>query len=151
MIVDRGSNAGWGVEGISSLLVAGPYHWEAHDLRGYGVQTNRFTFGAYRAPGAPTAAFALESLLDELAEKLGLDPIELRLKNAVVEGDVGVSGNPIPIDRRAGGARADPRAPALGAAGLAPGGRRDRDGGRPLARRARAGGGRLPRGLATGR
>ena len=96
MIVDRGSNAGWGVEGITSLLVAGPYRWEAHDIRGYGVQTNRFTFGAYRAPGAPTAAFALESLLDELADQLGLDPIEMRLKNAVVEGDVGVSGNPYP-------------------------------------------------------
>lgn len=97
MIVDRGSNAGWGVEGISSLLVAGPYNWEAHDLRGYGVQTNRVTFGAYRAPGAPTAAFALESLLDELATALELDPIELRLKNAVVEGDVGVSGSPSPV------------------------------------------------------
>jgi CO/xanthine dehydrogenase Mo-binding subunit len=97
MIVDRGSNAGWGVEGITSLLVAGPYNWEAHDVRGYGVQTNRFTFGAYRAPGAPTAAFALESLLDELAAKLGLDPIELRLKNAVVEGDIGISGNPYPV------------------------------------------------------
>jgi CO/xanthine dehydrogenase Mo-binding subunit len=96
MLVDRGSNAGWGVEGITSLLVAGPYRWEAHDLRGYGVQTNRFTFGAYRAPGAPTAAFALESLLDELAQRLGLDPIEMRLRNAVVEGDVGVSGNPFP-------------------------------------------------------
>jgi CO/xanthine dehydrogenase Mo-binding subunit len=96
LIVDRGSNAGWGVEGTSSLLVAGPYRWEAHDLRGYGVQTNRFTFGAYRAPGAPTAAFALESLLDELATKLGLDPLELRLTNAVVEGDLSVSGNSIP-------------------------------------------------------
>jgi CO/xanthine dehydrogenase Mo-binding subunit len=97
MIVDRGSNAGWGVEGISSLLIAGPYNWEAYDLRGYGVQTNRFTFGAYRAPGAPTAAFALESLLDELSKALGLDPIELRLKNAAVEGDVAVSGNPYPV------------------------------------------------------
>ena len=97
MIVDRGSNAGWGVEGITSLLVAGPYRWEAHDLRGYGVQTNRFTFGAYRAPGAPTAAFALESLLDRLATELGLDPIDLRLKNAVVEGDIGISGNPYPV------------------------------------------------------
>jgi CO/xanthine dehydrogenase Mo-binding subunit len=97
MIVDRGSNAGWGVEGITSLLVAGPYKWEAHDLRGYGVQTNRFTFGAYRAPGAPTAAFALESLLDHLAAEIGVDPIELRLKNAVVEGDIGVSGNPFPL------------------------------------------------------
>ena len=96
MIVDRGSNAGWGVEGISSLLVAGPYRWEAHDIRGYGVQTNRFTFGAYRGPGAPAAAFALETLLDELAAELGLDPVELRLRNAVVEGDVGVSGNPFP-------------------------------------------------------
>ncbi len=96
MIVDRGSNAGWGVEGITSLLVAGPYRWEAHDLRGYGVQTNRFTFGAYRGPGAPTAAFALESLLDELASELGVDPLELRLKNAVVEGDLSVSGNPFP-------------------------------------------------------
>ncbi|MGH3134186.1 MAG: xanthine dehydrogenase family protein molybdopterin-binding subunit [Gaiellaceae bacterium] len=96
MIVDRGTNAGWGVEGISSLLVAGPYRWEAHDLRGYGVQTNRFTFGAYRGPGAPTAAFALETLLDDLASELGLDPIELRLRNAVVEGDVGVSGNRFP-------------------------------------------------------
>ncbi|MGI8478525.1 MAG: xanthine dehydrogenase family protein molybdopterin-binding subunit [Gaiellaceae bacterium] len=96
MIVDRGSNAGWGVEGITSLLVAGPYRWEAHDLRGYGVQTNRFTFGAYRGPGAPTAAFALETLLDELAAELDLDPLELRLQNAVVEDDVGVSGNPFP-------------------------------------------------------
>jgi CO/xanthine dehydrogenase Mo-binding subunit len=96
MIVDRGTNAGWGVEGATSLLVAGPYRWEAHDLRGYGVQTNRVTFGAYRAPGAPTAAFALESLLDELAQRLELDPIEMRLKNAVVKGDVSISGTPLP-------------------------------------------------------
>jgi CO/xanthine dehydrogenase Mo-binding subunit len=96
MIVDRGTNAGWGVEGITSLLVAGPYRWEAHDLRGYAVQTNRFTFGAYRGPGAPTAAFAVETLLDELARELDLDPVDLRLRNAVVEGDVGVSGNPFP-------------------------------------------------------
>ena len=96
MIVDRGSNAGWGVEGITSALVAGPYRWDAHDIRGYGVQTNRFPFGAYRAPGAPTAAFALESLLDELAQKLGLDPIEMRLHNAVVEGDVAITGSPYP-------------------------------------------------------
>ena len=96
MIADRGSNAGWGVEGITSALVAGPYRWEAHDIRGYGVQTNRVTFGAYRAPGATTAAFALESLLDELAAELGLDALDLRRENAVVQGDIGVSGNPYP-------------------------------------------------------
>jgi CO/xanthine dehydrogenase Mo-binding subunit len=97
MVVDRGSNAGWGVEGITSLLVAGPYRWQAHDLRGYGVQTNRFTFGAYRGPGATTAAFAIESLVDELAAELDLDPLEVRLQNAVVEGDINVSGNPFPV------------------------------------------------------
>jgi CO/xanthine dehydrogenase Mo-binding subunit len=96
MLVDRGSNAGWGVEGITTLLVAGPYRWEAFDLRGYGIQTNRFTFGAYRAPGAPTAHFALETLVDELAEKLGVDPLELRLRNALVEGDTAVTGNAVP-------------------------------------------------------
>lgn len=97
MIVDRGSNASWGVEGITSLLVAGPYRWQAYDLRGYGVETNRFTHGAYRAPGAPTAAFAVESLLDELAEKLAVDPIELRSRNAAVEGDIAVSGRPFAL------------------------------------------------------
>ena len=95
MIVDRGSNAGWGVEGITTLLAAGPYRWEAFDITGYAVQTNRFTFGAYRGPGAPTAAYALESLVDELAVELGMDAIELRLKNALVEGDQGVTG-PVP-------------------------------------------------------
>ena len=64
-------------------------------MRGYGVQTNRFTFGAYRGPGAPTAAFAVETLIDELAAKLELDPLELRRKNALVEGDQGVTG-PVP-------------------------------------------------------
>jgi CO/xanthine dehydrogenase Mo-binding subunit len=97
IVVDRGSNAGWGLEGITSLLVAGPYRWQAYDLRGYGVQTNRFTFGAYRGPGATSAAFAVESLLDELAAELDLDPLELRLQNAVVEGDVNVGGNPFPV------------------------------------------------------
>ena len=53
----------------------------------------RDTSAPIARPGAPTAAFALESLLDELAARLDLDPIELRLRNAVVEGDVGISGN----------------------------------------------------------
>ena len=97
MIVDRGSNTGWGLEGITTQLVAGPYRWEAVDLRGYGVQTNRVTFGAYRGPGAPTAAWALESLIDELAATLGLDPLELRLRNAAVEGDPGVGGRPFAL------------------------------------------------------
>ena len=46
-------------------------------------------------PGSSYAAFAVESLLDELAAELGLDPVELRLKNACIEGDRGMTG-PVP-------------------------------------------------------
>ena len=53
---------------------------------GYDVVTNRPKQAAYRAPGAPMVAFAVESVLDELAQKIGMDPIELRLKNAAKEG-----------------------------------------------------------------
>jgi CO/xanthine dehydrogenase Mo-binding subunit len=53
---------------------------------GYDVVTNRPKQAAYRAPGAPMVAFAVESVLDELAKKIGVDPIELRLKNAAKEG-----------------------------------------------------------------
>ena len=97
VIADRGENPDWGVEDISAILVAGPYRWQAYRIRGYGVQTNHVTFGAYRGPGAPPAAFALESLVDELAQALGLDLVELRLTNAVQEGDKGVTGQAFPV------------------------------------------------------
>jgi CO/xanthine dehydrogenase Mo-binding subunit len=96
IVCDRGMNQEYGVEGISAMLTAGPYRWGAHELRGYGVLTNRVGAGAYRGPGAPPAAFAVETLLDELASELGLDPIELRLRNVLVEGDPGVDGQPFP-------------------------------------------------------
>jgi CO/xanthine dehydrogenase Mo-binding subunit len=53
---------------------------------GYDVMTNRPKQAAYRAPGSPMAAFAVESVIDELCNQLGLDPIEVRLKNAAKEG-----------------------------------------------------------------
>jgi CO/xanthine dehydrogenase Mo-binding subunit len=96
VVCDRGMNEEFGVEAISSLLAAGPYRWGAHELRGYGVVTNRVASGAYRGPGAPPAAFAVETLLDELAATLGMDPIELRLRNVLVEGDTGIDGSPFP-------------------------------------------------------
>ena len=52
--------------------------------------------GAYRAPGAPQATFALESTIDELSEGLCIDPIELRMKNAVEEGDLRGDNQPWP-------------------------------------------------------
>jgi CO/xanthine dehydrogenase Mo-binding subunit len=66
--------------GVMALLA--PYDVPAFRLVGFDVCVNKPKTTAYRAPGAPMAAFAAETLLDELAEKLGLDPIEIRLRNA---------------------------------------------------------------------
>jgi CO/xanthine dehydrogenase Mo-binding subunit len=92
IVADRGALTDMGVETISAVLSAGPYNWPAHDLTAVGVFTNRVGCGAYRAPGAPPAAFALESLIDELAARLGLDPVELRLRNVSVAGDTSLDG-----------------------------------------------------------
>ncbi|GAB1477641.1 xanthine dehydrogenase family protein molybdopterin-binding subunit [Paracoccaceae bacterium] len=54
---------------------------------GFEVLANRPKAAAYRAPGSPMAAFAVESLLDEMCRELALDPLQVRLKNAVREGD----------------------------------------------------------------
>jgi CO/xanthine dehydrogenase Mo-binding subunit len=53
---------------------------------GYEVLVNRPKTAAYRAPSAPMAAFAVESVIDELAQKLGIDPVAFRIKNAAREG-----------------------------------------------------------------
>lgn len=53
---------------------------------GWDVVTNRPKQAAYRAPGAPMAAYAVESVISELAEKIGMDPIDFRLKNAAKPG-----------------------------------------------------------------
>src|SRR5260370_5935914 len=55
-------------------------------IDGYDVVVNKPSTAAYRAPGATNAAFATETVVDELSEKLGIDPIELRLKNAAKQG-----------------------------------------------------------------
>ena len=63
-----------------------PYDVANVDVVGYDVVTNRPKVAAYRAPGAPISEYAVESVVDELAEATGLDPIEFRLKNAAREG-----------------------------------------------------------------
>ena len=63
-----------------------PYDLEDFSIVGYDVVVNRPKVAAYRAPGAPISAFAVECVLDELAKKLGMDPLELREKNAAHEG-----------------------------------------------------------------
>jgi len=61
-------------------------------IEGFDVVTNKPKVNAYRAPGAPMATFAVESVVDEIAAGLEADPIDLRLHNAVREGSVAVYG-----------------------------------------------------------
>jgi CO/xanthine dehydrogenase Mo-binding subunit len=75
------------VEGIAAILTIGPYAWPSHEVVAYGVETNRVATGAYRAPGAPQATFALEQVIDELAARLDLDPIAFRRQNLVQPDD----------------------------------------------------------------
>ena len=95
VVFDTGAYSGSAL-GIACLLIGGYYRFPNLDIRGYEVVTNKPGVGAYRAPGAPHASFAIESQMDDLAAQLGMDPLELRLKNAIVEGDLWPDGNPWP-------------------------------------------------------
>ena len=63
------------------------YRYPAYRYRGYHVYTNKTPAGAMRGFGAPQAMYVSETQMNIAAEKLGIDPIDLRLKNAMVEGD----------------------------------------------------------------
>ena len=76
-----------------------PYAIDNVKVVGYDVVANRPKCNAYRAPGSPIAAFGVESVLDEMARELDIDPIELRLKNAAREGTRAAYG---PTFRRIG-------------------------------------------------
>ena len=140
---DRGSTDSMGVESIAAMLSAGPYRWQAHHLTCYGVMTNRVTFGAYRAPTAPPAAFAVESLIDELAGRLGIDPLELRLRNVLVAGDKTVAGQEMAVFGARECLERIGEQP-LWTSPLAARERRRRSRDRLVAGRLRTGGGRVP-------
>ncbi len=72
--------------GAAGMTILAPYTFPNFFVEGFDVVCNKPRVAAYRAPGAPMAAFAVESVLDELANGIGMDPVELRLKNAAVEG-----------------------------------------------------------------
>jgi CO/xanthine dehydrogenase Mo-binding subunit len=77
-------------------LITGPYRWAAFDVEALAVRTNRSGVGNYRGPSGPQGVFALESLIDELAAHLGIDPIDLRAANLVNEGDLQANDVPWP-------------------------------------------------------
>ena len=75
-----------------SLPSPGPYRIPHVHVDGYAVYTNKPVAGAFRGYGIPQGAWATEQHMDELARRLGMDPLEFRLKNVFVDGDVAYWG-----------------------------------------------------------
>ena len=80
--------------GAGAMTIIGAYTIPHFVVDAYDVVVNRPKTAAYRAPGASNAAFASETIIDELAERCGIDPIEFRLLNAVKEGSAQTAGPP---------------------------------------------------------
>jgi CO/xanthine dehydrogenase Mo-binding subunit len=85
----------------SPIRVAAGCSFAPYDIphvlsQGYDVCSNRSKVAAYRAPGAPIGAYAVECVLDELAEAVKMDPLEFRLKNAAKEGTKAAHGPTYP-------------------------------------------------------
>jgi CO/xanthine dehydrogenase Mo-binding subunit len=88
---------------VGAYLGAGPNSGVGHGLgayrvpnfrlRSYGVYTNKVYVGSYRASGVADMTFAVESHTDNIAHKLGMDPMEFRMMNALREGDTAVNGS----------------------------------------------------------
>jgi CO/xanthine dehydrogenase Mo-binding subunit len=74
------------------LMSRGPYRIANARARGQALYTNKLRAGSFRGFGNPQASFAGESQIDELAAKLGMDPVELRLKNSVRPNDTAFGG-----------------------------------------------------------
>ena len=81
------------VNGITQTQ--GPYKCPNAVVDGWAVRTNNPSCGAMRGFGVVQACFAHESQMDKLAEALGIDPVELRLRNAMETGDVMITGQPL--------------------------------------------------------
>ena len=94
LIFEAGAFPGSPVAGGSRTML-GPYVIPNAYVEGLDVVTNVQKSSAYRAPGSPAAAFAIETVMDEVAEKLNIDPIEFRLLNAAKEGTRQPANGPV--------------------------------------------------------
>jgi len=96
IVFEAGGFTEWRIEMVAAVLISGPYRWPAFDIEALSVATNRVGVGSYRGPGGPQPAFAIETVLDELADELGLDRIDLRTANLAQPGDLMVDEAPWP-------------------------------------------------------
>ncbi|HKV89705.1 MAG TPA: xanthine dehydrogenase family protein molybdopterin-binding subunit [Thermoplasmata archaeon] len=73
--------------GYAIGFLLGPYRVPAFEMEGYAIQTNKPPFGPHRAPFAPQCVFAIDSHMDSLARRLGVDPVVFRLRHVWKSGD----------------------------------------------------------------
>lgn len=91
LIFEAGAIPGSPVAGAANCMYT-PYDIPNARVEGIDVIVNKPKTLSYRAPGAPSGAFAVEQMLDEFADQLGMDPLDLRFKNAAPEGARRVNG-----------------------------------------------------------
>ena len=82
--------------GAAAMCVFATYDISNQQIDGYDVVVNKPKSQAYRAPGSTNVAFATETVLNEIAEKLGMDPIDLRLNNVATKGTTRADGVTFP-------------------------------------------------------
>ena len=89
-LINKGAydSAGRYLPNYAVITSVGPYRWQAVRSRARAIYSNGPKAGQFRGFGTAQAAFAMECALDELCECLGADPLDLRIRNALVEGDV---------------------------------------------------------------
>src|SRR6185369_10178666 len=78
--------------GAGCMTILSAYDLENLQIDGFDVVLNKPKTAAYRAPGATNAAFATETVVDEIVEKLGIDPLEFRRINGAKEGTAQPAG-----------------------------------------------------------
>ncbi|MDP7532981.1 MAG: xanthine dehydrogenase family protein molybdopterin-binding subunit [SAR202 cluster bacterium] len=78
--------------GAAAVCMFSPYDIENLTIDAFDVVNNKPKTSAYRAPGAPQGAFAVETVIDELCEKLSVDPMDFRIRNAAKEGTRRITG-----------------------------------------------------------
>ena len=94
LVLDGGAYCSWTgtTIGKGSILAPGPYNIENILVEAYAVYTNKTTTGAMRGFGAPQVCFAYESQMDDMAHALGIDPLEIRLRNGFSENSLSPTG-----------------------------------------------------------
>ncbi len=94
MVFDTGAYADAGpvVARSSGMAITGPYKIPNVWSDSLCVYTNKAVAGAFRGFGVPQLSWAMDSTMDILAEGIGMDPVEFRLKNALTEGDISTTG-----------------------------------------------------------